>query len=156
MSSASRVPLLKRLLLVSRTLADTLPRPDVYSVEVYKELHESARKNLDSLGYKNVHLRHDDGSEGWKEHAPFDAVIVTCASSHIPPKIVEQLEPGGRMCIPVGPPFGVQRLLLVQKSKEGKITTRTITMVRFVPLLPPQKKTNDQKKDTPQKSSKGS
>ncbi|MEE8141797.1 MAG: protein-L-isoaspartate O-methyltransferase, partial [Planctomycetota bacterium] len=108
---------------------------DVFSVEIYEQLHVRAQKNLGELGYQNVHLRHGDGARGWKEHGPYDAIIVTCASTHIPPALVEQLRPGGRMCIPVGAPFGLQRLLLVDKQEGGKVTTRTITQVRFVPLL---------------------
>ncbi|MFQ5653241.1 MAG: protein-L-isoaspartate(D-aspartate) O-methyltransferase [Planctomycetota bacterium] len=113
---------------------------EVFSIEIYRELHERAKENLKALGYETIRLRHGDGARGWKEEAPFDAIIVTCAASHIPPALVEQLKPGGRICIPVGAPFGVQRLLLVEKGdgSDAKVRTRTITEVRFVPLLAPR------------------
>ena len=110
---------------------------DVYSIEIYPQLHARAARDLQQLGYENIHLRRGDGALGWSEHGPYDAIIVTCATSHIPPKLIQQLKPEGRMCIPVGPPFGTQRLLLVEKKADGKTSTRTITQVRFVPLLKP-------------------
>jgi len=81
-----------------------------------------------------VTARCADGYYGWEEHAPFDAIIVTAAAGHIPPPLVEQLKPGGRMVIPVGGPFMVQSLVLVEKDSAGKITTRNLMAVRFVPL----------------------
>ena len=86
------------------------------------------------LGYKNVEVRTGDGYHGWKEHAPFDGIVVTAAASHIPPPLIEQLKPGGRMVIPVGGPFFVQQLLLVEKGEEGDIQTRQVLPVAFVPL----------------------
>jgi protein-L-isoaspartate(D-aspartate) O-methyltransferase len=79
-------------------------------------------------------VRVGDGYHGWPEHAPFDAVIVTAAASHIPPALLEQLKPGGRMAIPVGNPFAAQQLLAVGKDAEGRVSTRKVLPVRFVPL----------------------
>ena len=106
----------------------------VYTIEIVMPLHERSNKVLKRLGYQNIQTLNADGYFGWKEHAPFDAVIVTCASDFIPPPLIEQLKPGGVMCIPVGPPFKVQHLVLVKKEKTGDITTQVITSVRFVPL----------------------
>ncbi len=108
---------------------------DVYSVEIVRELHDRSRADLDRAGYGKVKTLHADGYYGWKEHAPYDAIIVTCAAEFIPPDLIRQLKNGGVMCIPVGPPFKVQQLLLVRKSAEGKIKVNVITEVRFVPLV---------------------
>ena len=75
-----------------------------------------------------------DGYYGWEEHAPYDAIIVTAAASHIPPALVEQLKPGGRMAIPVGPPMLVQHLMVVEKKEDGSVVQRNVMAVRFVPL----------------------
>jgi protein-L-isoaspartate(D-aspartate) O-methyltransferase len=80
-------------------------------------------------------VRHADGHFGWPEAAPFDAVIVTAAAGYIPPALVEQLKPGGRMVIPVGSVYGVQNLILVEKDAAGEVTTRNLLPVRFVPML---------------------
>ena len=106
----------------------------VYSIEIIPELGERATERLARLGYDNVTVRVGDGYFGWKEHGPFDAVIVTAASSHIPPPLVEQLKPGGRMILPVGPPMMVQNLMLVEKAEDGAVTQRNTMAVRFVPL----------------------
>jgi len=106
----------------------------VYTIEIIPELAESAARRLEKLGYGNVTARCADGYYGWEEHAPFDAIIVTAAAGHIPPPLVKQLKPGGRMVIPVGGPFMVQNLVLVEKNSAGKITTRNLMAVRFVPL----------------------
>ena len=108
---------------------------EVYSIEVIPELGESAKKRLKDLGCTNVEIRVGDGYDGWKEHAPFDAIIVTAAASHIPPPLIEQLKPGGCMAIPVGPPMQVQQLLLVEKRDDGKVVQRSEMPVRFVPLV---------------------
>lgn len=107
---------------------------EVFTVEIVKKLHERSQKDLERLGYKNIKTLHKDGYYGWEEHGPYDAIIVTCASDFIPPPLIKQLKPGGRMCIPVGPPFKVQHLVLVTKDEEEKIATKVITSVRFVPL----------------------
>ena len=106
----------------------------VYTIEIIPQLAKTAARRLADLGYTNVTARHADGYYGWDEHAPFDAIIVTAAAGHIPPPLLKQLKPGGRMVIPVGGPFMVQSLVLVEKDRTGKITTRNLMAVRFVPL----------------------
>lgn len=106
----------------------------VYSIEIVEPLAESAAARLDRLGYGNVESRLGDGYYGWEEHAPFDAIVVTAAASHVPPPLIRQLKPGGRMVIPVGGSFMVQYLLLIEKTGDGDILTRQIATVRFVPL----------------------
>jgi len=106
----------------------------VYTMEIQPPLAERASTTLAELGYDNVTVRQGDGYYGWEEHAPFDAVIVTAAATHIPPPLLAQLKPGGRMVIPVGPAFATQRLMLVEKGMDGGITTRALFPVRFVPV----------------------
>jgi len=106
----------------------------VYSIEIIPELAESAATRLQRLGFANIEVKNADGYYGWQEHAPYDAIIVTAASSHIPPPLVEQLKPGGVLMIPVGPVFQVQQLSMVRKGPDGEITTRQILPVRFVPF----------------------
>ncbi len=106
----------------------------VFTIEIIDKLGEQAADRFQRLGYDNVTARVGDGYYGWEEHAPFDAILVTAAASHIPPPLLKQLKPGGRMVIPVGGRFQVQQLVLVEKNKEGKITTHQILPVRFVPL----------------------
>lgn len=104
----------------------------VYSIEIIEPLGKGAQETLERLGYKNVHVKVGDGYKGWPEHAPFDAVIVTCAPDHVPRPLVEQLKEGGRMIIPVGP-AGNQDLYLLEKEK-GELKQRAVTPVRFVPM----------------------
>lgn len=106
---------------------------EVYSIEIIAPLAESAAARLKRLGYRNVQVRHGDGYYGWEEQAPFDAILVTAAASHVPPPLVEQLAVGGRMVIPVGSGFAVQQLVLVEKRPEG-VVLEQILPVRFVPL----------------------
>ena len=106
----------------------------VYTLEIVEPLARQARERLKALGYRNVTVHHADGYEGWKSAAPFDAVIVTAAATHIPPPLVQQLKPGGRMVIPVGGPFATQSLMLVEKQSDGKVRTRQVLPVVFVPL----------------------
>jgi len=106
----------------------------VYTIEIVPELGESARARLARLSVREVTVRVGDGYEGWPEHAPFDAILVTAAASHIPPPLVRQLAPGGRMVIPVGSPFSPQQLTVVEKSAEGAVRTRQLLPVLFVPL----------------------
>ena len=106
----------------------------VYSMEIIRPLAESAQARLKQLGYGEVRVAWGDGYNGWKAHAPFDAIIVTAAADHIPPPLIAQLKPGGRMVIPVGPSFLIQKLLLVEKDRLSNITTRQVLPVRFVPL----------------------
>jgi protein-L-isoaspartate(D-aspartate) O-methyltransferase len=106
----------------------------VYSIEIIEQLGELARTNLAELGYDDIEVRIGDGYYGWEEQAPFDAIIVTAAASHIPPPLIQQLRPGGHMIIPVGSRFMVQQLVLVDKDKDSEVTTRQVLPVRFVPL----------------------
>lgn len=106
----------------------------VYSIEIIPELAGSATERLHQLGFSNVEVKTGDGYYGWPEHAPFDAIIVTAASSHIPPPLVQQLKPGGVLMIPVGPAFQIQQLSMVRKTDEGKIISRQLLPVRFVPF----------------------
>ncbi len=106
----------------------------VYSVEIVAPLANAASERLRRLGYHNVFCRRSDGYNGWAGAGPFDAIIVTAAASHIPPPLVQQLKPGGTMIIPVGDSFTTQYLLLVRKTAGGKITTRQLLPVVFVPL----------------------
>jgi len=107
----------------------------VYSIEIIKELGDSAKERLAQLGYKNIEVKVADGYYGWEEHAPFDSIIVTCAASQIPPPLIKQLKPDGKMCIPVGTVMGPQYLLLVTKQKDGTVKSKSILPVRFVPLV---------------------
>jgi protein-L-isoaspartate(D-aspartate) O-methyltransferase len=107
---------------------------EVYSVEIIEPLAKESVDRLQRLGYENTHVKRGDGYLGWPEHAPFDAIVVTAGAEHIPPPLVEQLKPGGRMVIPVGEPHGEQSLLLVEKDLDASVSTRNITPVLFVPL----------------------
>ncbi|WAR44271.1 protein-L-isoaspartate(D-aspartate) O-methyltransferase [Methylomonas rapida] len=106
----------------------------VYSIEIIEALAEQAADNLKQSGYQNVHTRIGDGYYGWESAAPFDGIVVTAVASHIPPPLIKQLKPGGRMIIPVGAPFMTQYLVLLTKAADGSITTRQILPVSFVPL----------------------
>jgi len=108
---------------------------EVYTIEILEKLAKSAEKRLKKLGYSNVFVKTGDGYFGWEEKGPFDAIIVTCAAGLVPPPLVEQLKPDGRMILPLGSPFGVQTLVLVTKDKQGKIYSRHLMPVRFVPML---------------------
>lgn len=107
----------------------------VYSIERIEALAESARQRLQNLGYRNVEVQCRDGYLGWPEQAPFDAVMVTAAAPHIPQSLVEQLNSGGHMIIPVGQQFMPQQLLLLSKDSEGKVHRKVILDVAFVPLV---------------------
>ena len=105
----------------------------VYTIEIVAPLGERARADLARLKYDNVRVRIGDGYEGWPEHAPFDAIIVTCSPEHVPAPLVEQLRDGGRMIIPVGDLKSGQELYLLEK-RDGKVVKRAILPVRFVPM----------------------
>jgi len=107
---------------------------EVYTVEIVKTLGQQAAARLQRLNYKNVHVKIADGYYGWKEHAPFDRIIVTCAATLVPPPLLKQLKPGGKICIPVGSQYAVQYLTMVEKSEAGTITMRKTLPVRFVPF----------------------
>ena len=107
----------------------------VYTIEIVPGLADSAATQLQRLGYSNVVTRTGDGYYGWEEAAPFDSIIVTAAANQIPPPLIRQLKPEGRMVIPVGAPFAVQYLVLVERDADkGRVTTRQLLPVRFVPL----------------------
>lgn len=106
----------------------------VYTMEIIAALGDKAKETLARLNYSNVTVRVGDGYHGWEEHAPFDAIIVTAAGDHIPPPLLRQLKPGGRMIIPVGGFFLTQQLMLVEKQQDGSIRSREILPVRFVPI----------------------
>jgi protein-L-isoaspartate(D-aspartate) O-methyltransferase len=106
----------------------------VYSIEIVEPLALAARERLGRLGYANVTVRHGDGYRGWPEHAPFDGIVVTAAAPHVPPPLVEQLGPGGRLVIPVGPPGYIQQLRVVEKDAAGGVSRRDLLAVAFVPL----------------------
>jgi protein-L-isoaspartate(D-aspartate) O-methyltransferase len=106
----------------------------VDTLEIVAPLAAQAKARLAALGYANVTVRQADGYYGWPERAPYDAIIVTAAAPSIPPPLVQQLKPGGRMVIPVGPAFLTQQLVLVEKRANGSVRTRSILPVAFVPL----------------------
>jgi len=106
----------------------------VYGVEIVPELAAGAARVLARLGYDNVYIQAGDGYEGWPELAPFDGIIVTAAAPEIPPPLLEQLKPGGRLVIPVGAEHGEQDLLVVELGEDGDILKRSVLPVRFVPL----------------------
>lgn len=115
----------------------------VYTIERVTELCLSTQKLLAALGYHNIETRCNNGYYGWQEKAPFDAVIVTAAATHIPPALIEQLKPGGRMVIPIGLPYMHQELMLLVKQQDGSTQTEPILGVAFVPLV-----SNDEDKKT--------
>jgi protein-L-isoaspartate(D-aspartate) O-methyltransferase len=105
---------------------------EVYGVEIHCPLADSARERLAELGYRNIAIRCGDGYEGWSEHAPFDVIIVSAAPQRVPPPLLDQLAPGGRLVIPVG--GGVQDLLLIEKRPDGTLVRENIAPVQFVPM----------------------
>jgi protein-L-isoaspartate(D-aspartate) O-methyltransferase len=107
---------------------------EVYTIEIIKELAETAKERLKELGYRNVFAKAGDGYYGWEEKGPFDAIIITAAAGLVPPPLKEQLKPGGRMILPLGSPYGAQTLVLVTKDEKGKIRSRSLLPVRFVPM----------------------
>lgn len=107
----------------------------VYSVEVVPELARKARTTLMRLGFGNVSVREGDGREGWPEHGPYDAILVTAAAEELPPALQDQLRPGGRLVFPRGEPGSAQDLVVVIKRADGTITSQTVLPVRFVPLV---------------------
>ena len=107
--------------------------PHVYSVEIIEQLAERARSTLQDLGYDQVKTTVGDGYYGWEEHAPYDAIIVTCAPDHIPQPLVSQLRDGGRMVIPIGPPGLYQSLWKIEK-KGDQIVSKNVMGVVFVPM----------------------
>jgi protein-L-isoaspartate(D-aspartate) O-methyltransferase len=107
----------------------------VYGIEVRDDLAAAAAERLHRLGYANVEVRAGDGNAGWPEHAPFDGIIVAATAPSVPPALVEQLRPGGRMVIPVGLRGGEQHLVRIVKDAAGQVQERTMLPVAFVPLV---------------------
>lgn len=105
----------------------------VYTVEIIEELGKQASTRLKNLNYKNIEVKIADGYHGWKEHAPYDAIVVTAAAEYIPPPLKEQLKDGGRMIIPVGSPYMTQQLMLIEKTGD-KYRSTSLMPVRFVPF----------------------
>ncbi len=105
----------------------------VYTIEIVEALFIQSKMRLDDLNYDNILVKYADGYHGWEEKGPFDAIVVTAAAEFVPPPLIEQLKDGGKMIIPVGTPFSTQQLLIVEK-KGGKIKTKNLMFVRFVPF----------------------
>ncbi len=108
--------------------------PYVYSIEIIRTLARQAGERLDGLGYRTVQTKRADGYYGWEEHAPFDAIIVTAAAGHVPPPLVKQLKAGGKMVIPVGGVYETQHLVVVSKDEDGRVRSRSVLAVLFVPM----------------------
>jgi protein-L-isoaspartate(D-aspartate) O-methyltransferase len=107
---------------------------EVYTIEIIEELAKSATKRLKELGYRNVKSKAADGYFGWKDKAPFDAIIVTAAAGFVPPPLIEQLKPGGLLILPLGSPYGFQTLVLITKDDKGTVRSKRLLPVRFVPM----------------------
>lgn len=108
--------------------------PHVYTIEIIEPLADRAGKVFEWQRYNEVRFRCADGYFGWAQEAPFDVIIVTCAAGHLPPPLWQQLKPGGRIVIPIGGPLEVQRLVVVEKTEDGKRRSTAVTAVRFVPM----------------------
>ncbi len=106
---------------------------EVYSIEIKEKLHHESTRLLKTLGFANVRTRHGDGYFGWKEVAPFDAIMITAAVNHVPPPLLKQLTEGGRLILPLGNPFSYQNLTMITKTR-GDYVTQQITGVLFVPM----------------------
>ncbi len=109
---------------------------EVFSIEIVKNLVDSADIRLDKLGYKNVTTRWGDGYKGWPDEAPFDGIIVTAAPDEIPQLLIDQLKTGGRLVLPVGTRY--QELKVITKNDDGTIQSKNIIPVRFVPMVHPK------------------
>jgi protein-L-isoaspartate(D-aspartate) O-methyltransferase len=107
---------------------------NVYTIEIRETLAERASERLKGLGYKNIEVKYGDGYFGWKEHEPFDAIIITAAANHIPPPLIKQLKDGGRLIVPLGPTVYFQTLTLVEKLN-GDLKVKQMGSVRFVPMI---------------------
>jgi protein-L-isoaspartate(D-aspartate) O-methyltransferase len=106
----------------------------VYSIEIIEALAEGARNSLASAGYTQVKIRRGDGYYGWPDAAPFQGIIITAAAGHVPPPLIEQLAPGGRIIVPLGNPYQIQILTIVEKDAEGRVRSEQLMPVRFVPM----------------------
>ena len=108
---------------------------DVYTIERHEELAQVAARRLDDLGVKNVSVRHGDGSLGWPEHAPYDAIVVAAGGPGVPPALLDQLAPGGRLVMPVGEGRELQKLVRLTRQRDGSFASEDLEDVRFVPLI---------------------
>jgi protein-L-isoaspartate(D-aspartate) O-methyltransferase len=106
---------------------------EVFTIEIKKGLYGQVKERLKRLGYRNIEVRHGDGYFGWEEHAPFDVIMITASSNHIPPPLLVQLKEGGRLIIPLGSTVFHQNLTLVKKEKGGSFI-RELGGVAFVPM----------------------
>jgi protein-L-isoaspartate(D-aspartate) O-methyltransferase len=106
----------------------------VYTIEIVEPLAREASRRFERLGYRNIVAKTGDGYQGWPEHAPFDAIMVTAAPRDVPQPLIDQLKAGGRLVVPVGGQLAGQSLLLIEKKSDGTIARRTMLAVRFVPL----------------------
>ena len=114
----------------------------VYTIEIVPELGRNAKAALKRLGYDNISVRVGDGYKGWPEEEPFDRIIVTAAPEKVPEALLDQLKPGGRMVLPVGPRWWGQDLLVIEKNKRGKVVRKNIIPVRFVPMVRQEERKN--------------
>ncbi len=108
----------------------------VYSIEIIEALGSSAAKRLSEMGYRNIEVKIGDGYKGWAEKGPFDGIVVTAAAPRVPPVLVQQLKPGGRMVIPIGGEGDIQHLKLITRRADGGYDEKSVLPVRFVPLVP--------------------
>ncbi len=108
--------------------------PHVFTIEIVEPLCKEAARTFADRGYNTIQTRCGDGYAGWPEEAPFDAIIVTCAAVRVPPALMEQLKPGGKLCMPVGQEHGTQRLMVISKRADGLPESRSLGLVRFVPM----------------------
>lgn len=109
-------------------------KTDVYTIEIIPSLAKTAEKNLQRQGYHNIKIKTGDGFLGWKEHSPFDKIIITCSISQVPQPLIKQLKEGGKIVLPLGEEFSPQILTVVEKKKKGKLVYKDITGVIFVPM----------------------
>ncbi len=114
----------------------------VYTIEIVPELGHSARQTLKRLGYENISVRIGDGYKGWPKEAPFDRIILTAAPEEVPQALVDQLKPGGRMVLPVGPRWWGQDLLVIDKDSTGEVIEKKTLPVRFVPMVHEKERKN--------------
>ena len=114
----------------------------VYTIEIVPELGRNAKAALKRLGYDNISVRVGDGYKGWPEEEPFDRIIVTAAPEKVPEALVDQLKPGGRMVLPVGPRWWGQDLLVIEKDERGKVVRKNTIPVRFVPMVRQEERKN--------------
>jgi protein-L-isoaspartate(D-aspartate) O-methyltransferase len=108
----------------------------VYTIELLEPLGRTAGSRLAELGYKNIEVRIGDGYKGWPEKGPFDGIVVTAAAPKVPQALVDQLKPGGKLVIPIGERWEVQKLLLIVRNADGTLQQKNVLPVRFVPLVP--------------------